>query len=109
MALQTALRRAQAQDEARTLNNGEIAPMHPVSTIHQNPMRSPMVDPTQSGMTVPPPARSINESCDSSSSTAPCSPSTMTNPPNSVRRYTPPNSIPENFHNLPHGESSILF
>lgn len=71
MALQTALRRAQAQDEARSLTVGEIPPPPLPPTIHQllpNYKASPsnpnqiMMSPTH----VQTPARSYEGSCDSS-------------------------------------------
>lgn len=72
MALQTALRRAQAQDEARQLNTGEVPPPHPVQPSHlltMNP-KSVQDEEHQHSMSVPPPAHSMN-SCDSSSGASP--------------------------------------
>lgn len=70
MALQTALRRAQAQDEARNLNVGEIAPPIHANNIptvlkyQQNPQNSVMMSPAQSSQT---PSRSEDGSIVSSS------------------------------------------
>lgn len=79
MALQTALRRAQAQDEARNINTGEIPPPHlqanlhllpkfPNSSSNQNQMMSPT--PVQT------PVRSFDGSCDSSTTSPNSIPST---------------------------------
>lgn len=100
MALQTALRRAQAQDEARSLNQGEITPMHPITTIHhQNIIMKEHEPPQQQSqhLTVPIPARSLDGSCDSSSSVSPGSTScaTIANRTNSNSKYSsPPHSAP---------------
>lgn len=67
MALQTALRRAQAQDEARNLNSGEvppppIPPMHALIPKYEQQVSLNMMSPTH----VQTPARSYEGSCDSS-------------------------------------------
>lgn len=96
MALQTALRRAQAQDEARALQSGEIPPMPSSSDIPSvaDP-RSPSDENANSVVTVPAPARSLDGSCDSSSA-SPCSTSGI---PNSIpisRRPIPIHPIAAN-------------
>lgn len=85
MALQTALRRAQAQDEARALVYGEIIP-NQTSTPLPN-MQPPKSPDESSPITVPAPARSLEGSRDSSSA-SPCSTS-VSAPSN--RRMTPNN------------------
>lgn len=69
MALQTALRRAQAQDEARNLNQGEIPPPTLPANIHQLLPKYQNSTPNQLMMSpthVQTPARSYEGSCDSS-------------------------------------------
>jgi hypothetical protein len=99
MALQTALRRAQAQDEARLISPGEIPPMHPVTTVHHTMEKEHQLQPH---LTVPIPARSLDGSCDSSSSVSPGSTSCIANGgsssnsnANRINKYSsPPNSAP---------------
>lgn len=114
MALQTALRRAQAQDEARALAMGEVPPcVHPPSivqaaaacnaaaasaatTVGVNASKSPIND-SHHHITVPTPAQSLEGSCDSSSA----SPSSTSNIPIAVpasRKLTP---LHPNGANLP--------
>lgn len=71
MALQTALRRAQAQDEARNLNQGEIPPPPLPGNIHQLLPKYQNSNPNQNALMMSPnhvqtPARSYDGSCDSS-------------------------------------------
>ena len=85
MALQTALRRAQAQDEARNLNQGEIPPPPLPPNIHLLP-KYPNATPNQLLMSpthVQTPARSYEGSCDSSTA----SPNSM--PSSSMPRVPP--------------------
>lgn len=73
MALQTALRRAQVQDEARvTYQVGELPNIVDVPTLQQHvqPTKSPPI--VERPVTVSVPARSLEGSCDSSSG-SPCS------------------------------------
>jgi doublesex- and mab-3-related transcription factor 1 len=77
MALQTALRRAQAQDEARCLNVGEIpapTPQYPPAHNIQTLSQPRILDKPDHHVTVtvPVPARSLDGSCDSSTG-SPCS------------------------------------
>jgi DM DNA binding domain len=90
MAQQTALRRAQAQDEQRSLNTGEIPPpaeffpghnMHLLSPQPRNLVKS---DHHRMPITVPAPARSNERSCDSST----CSP--QSGPQSSMHHSPPP-------------------
>lgn len=87
MALQTALRRAQAQDEARNINTGEIQPaplginlqqLQP-KYLHPNHNMSSTTSQASAQTTVQTPAPSYDGSCDSS--TPPIS-----LPPNSMQR-----------------------
>ena len=99
MALQTALRRAQAQDEQRALSIGELPqPVAPISNIQITTPRSPDSEqpPTQP-VTVVVPARSLEGSCDSSSA-SPCSTSGAQISIPTSRRLTPvhPNTTNSN-------------
>lgn len=83
MALQTALRRAQAQDEARNLNQGEIpGPAIPQSLQALMPkyehLPHNMMSPTQTQIQTP--ARSYEGSCDSSTASPNSMPSSSTAP-----------------------------
>ncbi|XP_037922308.1 protein doublesex isoform X1 [Hermetia illucens] len=113
MALQTALRRAQAQDEARALTVGEIPPIaHQPSPsmvrstntnqIHQGP-KSPADDPQSS---VPTPTRSIEGSCDSSSA-SPCSTSGVPIPVPASRKLTPLHPSSANVPTEPRSEVTL--
>lgn len=81
MALQTALRRAQAQDEARSLTTSEIAPpslpqsVHTLMPKYEHSMMSPAHNQT--------PARSYDGSCDSSTAS-----------PNSIPSSSMPARVP---------------
>jgi DM DNA binding domain len=92
MALQTALRRAQAQDEARNLSVGEVSPPPLPANIHQ------LIPKYQNGAVTPnqlllspnhgqTPARSYEGSCDSS-----------TTPPNSMPSSSMPRIPPVHSH-----------
>lgn len=86
MALQTALRRAQAQDEARNLNQGEIPPPPLPANLQAlmpkyEHLNHSMMSPTH----VQTPARSFDGSCDSSTT----SPNSM-QPSNSSMPRVPP-------------------
>uniref|UniRef100_A0A1B0DNN3 Uncharacterized protein n=1 Tax=Phlebotomus papatasi TaxID=29031 RepID=A0A1B0DNN3_PHLPP len=74
MALQTALRRAQAQDEARQISADEVPPTPPpapsICTLATPKSQCDSEPPAP--ITVPTPARSLEGSCHSSSAT-PCS------------------------------------
>lgn len=84
MALQTALRRAQAQDEQRALSSGEIVPPSNPTILQVVPKNSyGEHDPTP--ITVPTPAKSYSfEGSDDSSSTSPNSTIPM-----QIRRSSP--------------------
>lgn len=86
MALQTALRRAQAQDEARQLNIGEI----PIQLTNLQNTPSPMKSPhghdmhQQNNITVPGPRSSVDPPCCDSSSHSPSSATSVEAPPSNV-------------------------
>jgi hypothetical protein len=95
MALQTALRRAQAQDEARNLNQGEIAPPPLPQSIHAlipkyDPVNHPMMSPTHAQT----PARSYENSCDSSTTSPnPMSHQASGSIPGSLAARVPPQQL----------------
>jgi doublesex- and mab-3-related transcription factor 1 len=89
MAQQTALRRAQAQDEQRSLNTGEVPPPPEYFPAHNMHLQSPQprnlvkAEHHRMPITVPAPARSSERSCDSS-----CSP--QSGGPQSTMHHSPP-------------------
>lgn len=102
MALQTALRRAQAQDEARNLNAGEITPPPILANMQQMlPNIKYQPSPNQHMMSPPhiqTPARSYDGSCDSSTASPNSMPSTSMPrvPPHSQLQYNQQQPVQSN-------------
>ncbi|XP_055921219.1 protein doublesex isoform X3 [Eupeodes corollae] len=108
MALQTSWRRAQAQDEARSLLMGEVPPIRPVSSFlhhHLNQQQINKIEGEHSkDRSEPaPPQPSLEGSCDSSSS--PSSPSGVATS-TILRKLTP---IQANGSHMPFGQSAEVF
>lgn len=115
MALQTALRRAQAQDEARNLTVGEVPPPPLPPSIHQLLPKYPNPQSNQSSQIllspthVPTPARTFEGSCDSSTASPnPMSSSSMPRVPAHIQYQQQPAQSHQNQNNN-NGELLIEF
>lgn len=109
MALQTALRRAQAQDEARNLNTGEIPPPPLPNNVHQLMAKYPNPQSNQSQMMMSPtqpqtPSRSDDGSMVSSSASPNLMPSIPMRVPSQVHYHQQPVQSHQNQNNN-NGES----
>ncbi|XP_059614255.1 protein doublesex [Phlebotomus argentipes] len=104
MALQTALRRAQAQDEVRQISADEVPPTPPPALCPLATPKSQCDSEPPVPITVPTPARSLEGSCHSSSAT-PCS--ATGEPVPSSRKLAPVNPTIRN--NTAASQSSEVF
>lgn len=96
MAMQTAQRRAQAQDEARMLQYGEVDPLHPpqptsTMNIPQQPIHLLSISPSEDGESHPPlEPPSVDGSHDSSPSTSHSPPDSVHPPHQRYHSFIPP-------------------
>uniref|UniRef100_A0A1L8DIJ0 Putative doublesex-and mab-3-related transcription factor 1 n=1 Tax=Nyssomyia neivai TaxID=330878 RepID=A0A1L8DIJ0_9DIPT len=105
MALQTALRRAQALDEARQISTDEVPPTPPSVTRNAATPKSQCDGEPPIPHTVPTPARSLEGSCHSSAAT-PCSAS---GEHNSVPLSRKPPPVNPQVRSPPASQSSEVF